>query len=254
MRIAATSARVALFCGLSLPFGAIDNAVGNCPLHCICCIGANGSCIREAVELAVCLRRAGIAVHHGNELLAGDVGVRVRTIGHALSLCPLHTLLVPGSAAGGVLACVACENRHQHCTGRGCARRKLVAARAAHQTLVGNVLDRVNIPVAGLDVRERLALGLTAVVCNEGRDNRYLALRHNEGELAVALVRHFDGIALCVGNRQLVELVAVLCLYGNSNRAALGSRGLVDRNRTVIRLGSGNRGARAGGRAPPLLE
>ena len=63
------------------------------------------------------------------------------------------------------------------------------------------------------------------------------------------LSRHVNGFALCVGDRQLVELVAVLCLYGNSNRAALGSRGLVDRNRTVIRLGSRNRGARAGGRA-----
>ena len=47
---------------VQLAVRAVDNAVRNRPLHCICCIGADGSCIREAVELAVCLRRAGVAV------------------------------------------------------------------------------------------------------------------------------------------------------------------------------------------------
>ena len=54
---------------IQLAVRAVDNAVGNRPLHCICCIGADGSCIREAVELAVCLRRTSVAVQHGNELL-----------------------------------------------------------------------------------------------------------------------------------------------------------------------------------------
>ena len=47
---------------VQLAVRAVDNAVGNCPLHCICCIGADACRIREAVELAVCLRRTSVAV------------------------------------------------------------------------------------------------------------------------------------------------------------------------------------------------
>ena len=120
---------------------------------------------------------------------------------------------------------------------------------AVHQTLVGNILNSVSEPIGGSNVIKAVLRGLGVLNFAEGRSNRYLALRHGEGILAVGLLGDVNGFALCVGDRQLVELVAVLGLYGNSNRAALGSRGLVDRNRTVIRLGSGNRGARAGGRA-----
>ena len=97
--------------------------------------------------------------------------------------------------------------------------------------------------------------GLTAVVRNEGRGNRLpCPLRHDKGVLAVALVGQRNRIALRVGDRQLVELVAILGLYGNSNRVALGSRGLVDRNRTVIRLEVETVVLEAEDEPPSLLE
>lgn len=64
MRIAATCARVALSCGFSLPLEPLT-----CPLHCVCSVAVYACGIGEAVELTVCLRRTGVAIQHGNELL-----------------------------------------------------------------------------------------------------------------------------------------------------------------------------------------
>ena len=55
--------------------------------------------------------------------------------------------------------------------------------------------------------------GLTSSILLNVGVTRYLALRHGEGELAVTLVGHVNGFALCVGNRQLIELIA--CIRGD---------------------------------------
>ena len=138
----------------------------------------------------------------------GDVGVRVGAVGHALSLRPVHALLVPSSAAGGVLACVARENRHQHAAGGGVVRGELVIVGTVHQTLVGNILNRVSEPIGGSNVIKAVLRGLGILNFAEGRGDRYLAVRHGEGVLAVGLLGDVNGFALCVGNGQLVELIA----------------------------------------------
>ena len=50
---------------------------------------------------------------------------------------------------------------------------------------------------------------------------RYLAVRHGEGVLAVGLLGDVNGFALCVGNGQLVELIACIRGDGYGNRIAL---------------------------------
>ena len=85
MRIAATCARVALFCGFSLPVQAVDNAVRDRPLHRVYSVAIYACSVREAIQRTVSLRRTGVAVQHGNELLAGDVYGRVSAVGNALA-------------------------------------------------------------------------------------------------------------------------------------------------------------------------
>ena len=88
----------------------------------------------------------------------------------------------------------------------------------------------------------------------EGRGDRYLAVRHGEGELAVGLLGDVNGFALCVGDSQLVELIA--CIRGDSygNRITLFRRALIQSDLAVRRSGcrngvgrGGTRGRAAGG-------
>ena len=206
---------------IQLAVRTIHDAVGNRPLHCVYSVSADGRSVHEAGERPARRRGTGVAVQHGDELLAGDVGIRVDTVGYALSLRPVHALLVPGRAAGGVRACVARENRHQHTAGGGRGRRELVIADAVHQALVSDVLNRVSVPCGRSNVIKVVLRGLGVLNFAEGRGDRYLAVRHGEGVLVVRLLGDGNGLALCVGNRQLVELIACIRGDGYGNRIAL---------------------------------
>ena len=71
-------------------------------------------------------------------------------------------------------------------------------ARAVHHALVGNILNSVSEPIGGSNVIKAVLRGLGVLNLAEGRSNRYLALRHGEGVLAVGLLGDVNGIALCV--------------------------------------------------------
>ena len=75
---------------VQLAVRAVDNAVGNRPLHCVYSVAADSACIREVIQRPVSIRRASVAVQHGNELLTGDVGIRVGII----ILCRISDILV----------------------------------------------------------------------------------------------------------------------------------------------------------------
>ena len=47
---------------VQLAVRAIDNAVGNCPLHCVYSVATDSACIREVIQRPVSIRRASVAV------------------------------------------------------------------------------------------------------------------------------------------------------------------------------------------------
>ena len=54
---------------VQLAVRAIDNAVGDRPLHCVYSVAAYACGIGEAVERTVSLRGTGVAIQHGNKLV-----------------------------------------------------------------------------------------------------------------------------------------------------------------------------------------
>ena len=236
---------------VQLAVGAVHDAVGNRPLHCVYSVAAYACSIGEVIQRTARGRRTGIAVQHGDELLTGDVYFRVGAIGHAVGLRPLHALLVPRRAAGGVLACVASENGHQHTASGGRIRGERIAAGAVHQTLVGDVCNRIRKPVRLIYIRKCFSGRL---LCDfyEYRRNRYLACGHGKCIFAVALIGDADGAALGIGNGQLVKLIAVIGLDRNRDRAALGGVLRADSDRAV--LGCARRGDGIAGLAAAALD
>ena len=65
---------------IQLAVQAVDNAVRDRPLHRVYSVAIYACSVREAIQRTVSLRRTGVAVQHGNELLAGDVYGRVRDV------------------------------------------------------------------------------------------------------------------------------------------------------------------------------
>lgn len=54
---------------VQLAVGAVHDAVGNRPLHCVYSVAADSACIREVIQRTVSLRGTGVAIQHGNKLL-----------------------------------------------------------------------------------------------------------------------------------------------------------------------------------------
>lgn len=83
---------------------AVDDAVGYAPAQGVCGIGADAAGIREELEIGargdVHTDLPGIAVQDGGQLLAGDLGVRVKlvvanTVDDAVLRSPCDGLRVP---------------------------------------------------------------------------------------------------------------------------------------------------------------
>ena len=133
---------------VQLAIRAIDNAVSYCPLHCIFSVAADACRVREVIQLTVCGWRTGVAVQHGDELLTGDVGVRVGAVGHTVGLGPIYASLILRRAASCIFASIASQNRHQHTTSGGCVRCKRGIRYTGEQTLCNSIFNRILCPMA----------------------------------------------------------------------------------------------------------
>ena len=92
-----------------------------------------------------------VAVEHRRELLARDLAVRARAVGHAMLDRPILRGGIPRTRAVRVRAVHAGQNRPEHRAGRGGVRLKALA-RAGHQLFLGDELHGPAVPVTRLHV------------------------------------------------------------------------------------------------------
>ena len=242
---------------IELAVRAVDDTCAARPLHRGDCVLGNGRRVRVGEDvgvladgnvLAACL---GITVQHGDELLTGDVRIRLSAVGNTVGLRPLHALLVPRVAAGGVLTCVTGDNGHEHAAGGGVRRGELAVAGAVHHALVGNVLNCIREPVRRRNIGEGLSARLLSgfVGLDVGYADRYLRSRHREGVNRVARRGGGNGLAGSVRNSQLIELIALVRGQGNLDLVALRRGGRRNVYAAVRDRGSRNLVGGLGGRA-----
>ena len=138
-----------------------------------------------------------VAIQNRRELLAGDGRVRLkrrvaRAGDDALGRRPADGLGVPSALCHIVkrhrvvynrLACLPVQDGDQHRAGHRAVRRESRGRRAVHQLVLVSVVDRVIVPVAFRDIRERERLGRPVAVVD---DNGVLArVRERQADGAV---------------------------------------------------------------------
>ena len=150
---------------------AVDDAVGYAPAQGVRGIGADAAGIREELEIGargdVHTDLPGIAVQDGGQLLAGDLGIRVKlvvanTVDDAVLRSPCDGLRVPligGNVREAVRALVrrtgaAPQHRDEHGAGHGGVRLERHGPGAVHQAAVDDVVHTVGIPLRAVEVED----------------------------------------------------------------------------------------------------
>lgn len=139
------------------------------------------------------------------------------------------------------------QERDDMSSGAAVIGREQVIRHAAGDTLVCGPLYRIKIVRIDRNIVKRAGFGRF----DERRTDAYLAARHGERVFAVALVRHSNGVALCILNRYTTDLVALSRSDDDRHGAALGGVFRANGHRTACGLtGRGDfvaRRAAAGG-------
>lgn len=110
--------------------------------------------------------------------------------------------------------------------------REQVIRHTAGDTLVCGPLYRIKIVCIDRNIIKWAGFGRFG----ERRTDAYLAARHDECVFAVALVRHSNGVALCILNRYTADLVALSRCDSDRHSAALGGVFRADGHSTACGL------------------